>query len=374
MAVIFINGLNAKAGGGKSILNNYLSLLAKTATNNFYYVLVPKKQEYLKYENNNIKVVEISKLFQSNLAYPFVYSYLLQKLIKKYKIEIVFNLADIPIKTYVKQVFLFDWAFASYPDSIVWDRMDFKSKIVRKSKLFFFKKYLPYVSKFLTQTENIKRRMESLYSISGIEVIPNAVSLENLAVKEYKNFNLPVGIKLLYLTHYYPHKNIEVFLELAKLIKEKNMNFIIVTTIDAVQHPNAKRFLDLVKTQGLDKIIYNIGAVTMPDVPSLYNQCDGLLMPTLLESFSGTYVEAMYHKIPIFTSNIDFATGVCLNGAVYFDPLNPQDILNKIVEVFNNNEQRELLISNAQNVLGSLPNWYQTFNLYNTCIEKSLSN
>ena len=30
-------------------------------------------------------------------------------------------------------------------------------------------------------------------------------------------------------------------------------------------------------------------------------------MPTLLESFSGTYVESMYFEKPILTSDLDFA-------------------------------------------------------------------
>jgi len=65
-------------------------------------------------------------------------------------------------------------------------------------------------------------------------------------------------------------------------------------------------------------------------VPSLYAQSDALLMPTLLESFSGTYVEAMFHKIVILTSKLDFAEDVCGESAFYFDPTSPEDILASI--------------------------------------------
>jgi hypothetical protein len=51
----------------------------------------------------------------------------------------------------------------------------------------------------------------------------------------------------------------------------------------------------------------------MSDVPKWYKATQALLLPTLLESFSGTYIEAMHFERPIFTSNLDFAKEVCEN-------------------------------------------------------------
>ena len=51
-----------------------------------------------------------------------------------------------------------------------------------------------------------------------------------------------------------------------------------------------------------------------------------MILPTLLESFSATYIEAMFHGKTILTSDLDFARDVCGEAAFYFDPLNPQSI------------------------------------------------
>lgn len=373
MANIFINGLNAKAGGGKSIFNNYLALLSQTKLSNKYFVFTPNIADYIKYENKNIVLIDIPNILKKTLMYPYVYSIYLNHLLKNYNTDVVFNLADIPIKTKIKQVFLFDWPYAVYPDSLVWEMMDLKSKLSRKTKLFFFKKYLKYIDLLLAQTKTMKKRLENIYRIENIQVVPNAVSLENLAKKSNHDFNLPSGIKLLYLTHYYPHKNLEIFISLAKKIKEENLPYKLVITIERGQHKAAKTLLDKIENLALTDIIINVGPVEMKHVPSLYEQCDGLLMPTLLESFSGTYVEAMYHKIPIFTSNIDFAYGVCGEAATYFDPFDANEILKKIHSLFSNENVKKEKIKTGTEILNSLPDWHKTFHMYNEAIELLLN-
>lgn len=369
MSNIFINGLNAKTGGGKSILSNYLFLLKESQLHSRYYVLTSKAEDYIKYENNNIKIVGISKLYQWIFSYPLVYSYLLPKLLKKLEIDTVFNLADIPIKTHIRQVFLFDWSYAIYPDSVVWDMMDYRSYIIRKIKLRYFRLFLKYVDIMIVQTETAKERIENLFDIRDIRLVPNAVSKENLNMKIHKEFNLPSGIKLLYLTHYYPHKNLEFFLPLAEEIRRRNLEFKIITTVNSEHHKLAKKFLGNIEALGLKSIIYNIGTVDMEYVPSLYSQCDGLLMPTLLESFSGAYVEAMYHRLPIFTSDLDFAHDVCKDGAVYFDPFDAKTLIDKLCVVFSDENIKNKLIMNSTQVLSKLPDWQSAFSMFNRILD-----
>ena len=111
----------------------------------------------------------------------------------------------------------------------------------------------------------------------------------------------------------------------------------------------------------------------MKDVPSLYRQCDGLLMPTLLESFSGTYVEAMFHNIPIFTSNFDFARDVCKDGAMYFDPFDVQDIIGQLNFIFCNDNEKNELLKRAKTVLSELPDWPKVIAILDNIIKSELN-
>lgn len=375
MYKIFINGMNSKTAGGKSILKNFLSLLSanQNQSKNKYFFLTPDYSEYSTYNSNYTEIIDIKNLYKKNILSPFTTIFILPNLINKLKIDLVFNLSDIPIPTKTKQIFLFDWSYAVYPESRVWNMMDLKSFLIRKAKLILFKKYIKYSELIIAQTETMKTRLESIYKLNNIVIIPNAVSLENLNAKEKFDFNLPKGIKLLYLSYYYPHKNIEIFLPLAQIIKEKNLDYKLILTIDESQHKNAKELLSKINKEKLDNIIINIGSVDMKHVPSLYSQCDGLLMPTLLESFGLTYLEAMFHNLPIFTSNFDFAKDVCQESGTYFDPFNENDILNSIENVYLNDTIRDEKIKEGKEILNNFLTWEEVVIEYEKLINGVLN-
>ncbi len=373
MAVVFINGLSAKAGGGKSILNNYLSLLSQKSLEHSYIVLTPDKKDYIKYENNEINIIQLPQILNLSFIQVIVYSYIVNKILIKNKVDLVLNLADIPIRTSCKQIFLFDWAYAVYPESTVWKLMTLREWFHRKTKILLFKKYKKFINLILAQTETIKDRLIKIYDFKSVKILPNAVSIDNLVNDYFKEFNLPDGVRLLYLTHYYSHKNIEIFIELAKEIRLKNLNYKLIVTLEVEQNKKVTTFFDKVKKEGLESIIINVGSVQMKDVPSLYRQCDGLLMPTLLESFSGTYVEAMFHNIPIFTSNFDFARDVCKDGAMYFDPFDVQDIIGQLNLIFCNDSEKNELLKRAKTVLNELPDWPKVISILDNIIKSELN-
>ncbi|MFD2532963.1 glycosyltransferase [Gracilimonas halophila] len=373
MANILINGLNAKSGGGKSILVNYLSILSKKNKTDKYFVLTPSNVDYSQFENHFIEIIQLNKLYSNLVIYPIVYTWVLPRLLRHQNIDVVLNLADIPIKTTVKQIFLFDWPYAVYPDSQVWDLMNIKSKIIRRSKLFLFKAYSGYVDIFISQTRTIKERLSNIYGFDNITIIPNGVSEDNIDGGVYNDFNLPMGDKLLYLTYYYPHKNLEVLLPLAVRIKKHNLPYKIITTIDSTQGKGAKYFLDEISKKRLEDVIINIGSVEMKHVSSLYKQCDGLLMPTLLETYGLPYVEAMYNDVAILTSDLDFARDVCGNAAEYFIPTNSKSIFDSIEKVFNDKNLKKKLVSNGNKKIKKLPTWNDTVYEYSKIIDRFIS-
>ncbi len=368
---IFINGLKSKIGGGKSILNNYLTLLKRSNPKNNFIVLTPNRNEYKKYFSDFIEIIDIKNLYKSNVLFPLLYYFVIPKLLKDYSIDAILNFGDIVIPANIPQVYLFDWAYAVYPNSIAWKRMNLGDCLIRKIKLFVFKKNIKYATVVIAQTKTAKDRLESIYGLDNIKIVPNTVSLENISGGEFFNFNLPKDkIKLYYLTYYYSHKNLEIFLPLARKIKELSLPYCIVTTIAPTQHKKAEKFLNNIKNERLDDIILNIGPVAMTNVPSLYFQCNALLMPTLLESFSGTYVEAMYHQKTILTSNLDFAHDVCGEAAFYFDPLDINSILSSIKFAFKDNNMRIRKIEEGKNKLSQLLTWKQAFDKYQELLEK----
>jgi glycosyltransferase involved in cell wall biosynthesis len=72
----------------------------------------------------------------------------------------------------------------------------------------------------------------------------------------------------------------------------------------------------------------------------------------------------MHHSIPIFTSDIDFATDVCGDAAFYFNPLSADLILETICYAFADNSKISEKVSKGKNQLKNQLNWEQVFEKY----------
>lgn len=364
MSHILVNGISSKTAGGKSILLNFLNTIENRDLEHEFTIIVDSSKKNLKFKNKKIKIKSLGKFFEIQILLPFTNNYLLPKLIRKLNIDLVFNLSDLPIPTKTKQILLFDWPYAVYPNSKAWKLGGLWERIRRKVKIYLFKKNLNYIDLIIAQTNTIKLRLERIYGLKNISCISNAVSLENINSNRYYDKKLGGGFKFLCLSYYYPHKNLEIFLELAEKILLEKKNWKIITTISLDHGIGAKKFLKNIQEKKLSKVLVNIGPVSMNEVPSLYKQCDAFLLPTLLESFSGTYVEAMFHKKPIFTSNYDFAKDVCKNGAIYFDPNEPNEIFNVLDDVISNKKKLEELVNTASRNLKKMDNWEDVLDKY----------
>lgn len=84
------------------------------------------------------------------------------------------------------------------------------------------------------------------------------------------------------------------------------------------------------------KHIVNLGLQKIEDCPKIYADSSAMILPTLIETFSASYPEAMKMKCPILPSDLDFARDICKDAALYFDPFDAKDIVNKIVELMDN--------------------------------------
>lgn len=362
MPNILINGVKSKTGGGKSIFQTYLKMAREEDSDRKYFVLTPNFEEYSEFGNEKMTIIDIPDLAKSNLLFPLLYFYYFPKLIKEFNIDAILNYGDIVIPGSTPQLYNFDWPHAAYPYGLGWNAQSIQDKAISHVKLIMFKKFLSSASIIMAQTEVMSERLRTLYHLNNVEIVPNAVSLDNFKTREDRMFNLPAGYEnLLYLTFYYPHKNIEVFIEIARIIKARSLPFKLITTLAPEHHPMAAKFLHDIKAQELDSIICNIGPVPMTHIASLYEQCSGLLMPTLLESFSGSYVEAMFHRRPIFTSNMEFARGVCGDAAYYFDPMNAAEIVDILVGAYSDKAGVDAMVARGSAQLSTMWDWERVF-------------
>jgi glycosyltransferase involved in cell wall biosynthesis len=239
------------------------------------------------------------------------------------------------------------------PDSVAYDRLPllkrWKMKLHGRYKSYYLKKDADY---FVMETEDAKQKLSQVIGIEKdkIFVVGNTYSTV-FDDKSYLDDNNKFYIKLppkqddefrlMYIAHNHINKNLKVITDLLPLLEEQNIKFVL--TLDE------ESFKNLFPKQ-IDRII-NLGPVSQKSCPSVYQQCDALFAPTLLETFSAAYPEAMKMKKPILTSNYSFAKDVCQDAALYFDPLNPVDIAQKIKQLIADKTLQKEIIEKGDNRL-----------------------
>lgn len=339
---VFINAATLKVGGGKSVAINFLkelALILEARQTDSVVAVVPNYKEYLSISSPFIRFIPVPSWFQNPIMRFLIMDFWIMKHLKTSDANIIYSMGNIAIpEKKIPQVLLFHNPHMIYPESAIWNLMNWKDAIYNSISVYLFKKRLKYADLVLVQTETAGNRLEKYFGIKNFIITPNAISLqpkvENLIPHNFSpNPNL---IYLLCLSHYYPHKNLEVFIDLGKKIKEQNLPFRIIITLNAKQHPGANQLLRKIEKEGLNDVLLNAGAIKMDNVPQWYNSTQALILPTLLESFSGTYIEAMYYERPVFTSNLDFATEVCGEAAYYFNPMDADNMLEVLKNAFDN--------------------------------------
>jgi len=162
--------------------------------------------------------------------------------------------------------------------------------------------------------------------------------------------------RLLTFSAYYPHKNIEIIPSVAAELARRGLgeDFEFVTTIRP-DEPALARINARARQLGVAQMINNIGPIEIIDGPRLYRSCDAAFMPTLLETFSATYPEAMAMALPIITTDLDFARGVCGDAAVYYRAKDARAAADAIGRVYGTRELRDQLVAAGKHRLVKFP-------------------
>lgn len=157
--------------------------------------------------------------------------------------------------------------------------------------------------------------------------------------------NLPANnCNILFLTANYPHKNMQILPEVITILKEKmkwkEFKFIITLNKN-----------DLNFSEEINDSIEYLGNVELEKIPLLYKHSHIVFIPTLLEVFSATYLEAMIMKKPIVASDLGFSRDICGDAALFCDPVNAQHYAEAIIQIRNDVDLRMDLIKKGSNNL-----------------------
>lgn len=341
---------NLRAAGGLSVGKNVIASLAQVADEHEYLLFLPKGVAYEAIEKPNRAICEYFSRKYGALGQMWFERVTMPRLIREFRADVVWGLGNFGLKRPGgKQAILIHKPHYIYGREFqrqeLW-RYSLQNELGRQR----LRRSLPLTQLVFCQTRTACDRFRQTYGYTGrTALMPNAVSKLSLAGDATQRpvvFDQLGGrFVLLCLTKYYAHKNLEVLTDLFLQHGAALDDVAILLTIDASQHPRAGRLIARLDDPRLRGRLINVGPIDQSELAGYYSHCDGLILPTLLESFSGTYLEAMQFRRPILTSDLDFARDVCGPAAMYFDPGNPASIRDAILALKASTQTREALIA-----------------------------
>lgn len=359
---ILANAITNRVAGSLTVGINFVRSYREGGFEHDLVVYAPAGCGYEELAGDRVTIRIAPKLVHAGWARIWVDRVWLPRVLAREKPDVLFAMGSIAYPTRTPQVVLYHWPYAAHPEREVWERMGLRDALNRRFRRWLFARRARHATRFAAQTETARGRLERFFGLHNVEVVPNAVSMpadrtDAPAAVLPEGARAPGRRALLCLSRYYPHKNLEILLPLARRIRETGAPFVVWLSVSRDEDPAAARLLDAIAREGLGDVLINLGTVPMDQVPALYEASSGLLLPTLLESFSGTYVESMYFGRPVFTSDRDFARDVCGNVAWYFDPHDAGDILAILEQAFADPAEREARVEAGRRRCKGFPGW-----------------
>lgn len=252
---------------------------------------------------------------------------------KNYKNAILINFTGLGSLFYKKTICtVHDISFLRHPE---W---------FSKSYYYLYKILTPITVrrayKVLTVSEFSKNELIDVFGTpaSKIEVIYNAAA-DNLVAGKQEIGNDKKY--LLTVSSIEPRKNFKRLIKAFNMLNNSDYILYIVGKKDKV-------FGNVGFDELNDENIVFTGYITDNELAKYYSEATAFVYASLYEGFGIPNLEAMKNGCPVLASDIPPHREVCGDAAIYFNPLDVDDMVKKISYVIENKEVRSGLVANGK--------------------------
>lgn len=268
------------------------------------------------------------------------------KVINEYKIDLFFSpyykfpvFAKIPIVTSILDVMYL----------VLDNYKNFKSFYIKN----FIKLTYNKVKKVITSSYYSKNSLIKILNLpeEKIEVIYLAVDdkFRPQSSQKINEIKQKYGIYrkyLLYVGNSKPHKNLNRLIEAYSLLPEKIKKEyqLVLVGVSKLQNVLNKALLYSNKFKTFNWELLTLSFVPDEDLPALYSGAEIFIFPSLYEGFGLPPLEAMACGCAVVASSVSSVPEVLRESVLYFDPLNIEDIKDKImIAIFNKDLKGSLI-------------------------------
>lgn len=334
--------LGDKSGGNETYYRNFIDTINKFLDKDDEVILLLANKEEA--EKINKKQIENIKTIVFKNKNPLIrYLYEIPTLVKKYNIDVLHTQYYAPLVKNCKLVVtIHDISYEHFPDYFS------KVELIRNRLWIWYSSKI--ANAILTVSEYSKKDISNRYSINQ-----NKIFVTHLAASEiYKKVDIKLveetkekfeinGDYLLTVGNLQPRKNMIRLINSYVELKTNNQNFNLKLVIVGKKAWKSDKIFERVNSANLNNEIILTDYVSNEELVSLYNGAQIFIYPSIFEGFGLPVIEAMACGTPVITSNVSSLPEVAGDSALLINPYDYNDITNKIIELYRNNELIENL-------------------------------
>lgn len=243
---------------------------------------------------------------------------------------------------------------------------NFLQKLYLIFSLFMQRKYLKCANFFLFQTEFSRQAFLRKTSLpkKNTFVVPNAFD----TLFSNNEDNLPINtslIKILAPSIGYSHKALDLLPKLSSFLSKLGVSHKFIVTEDQ-KSPMGTKIKNECHRWGAKNEFDLIGHLNYLDLVRCYKECHAVVLPSVLETFSATILEAFVSRRCLIINDQPFNREVAGNGALYFNIDDLEKSASKIKLFFDDGKKQQEKISSG---LKQLQNFFDHKNRFLKILE-----
>lgn len=238
------------------------------------------------------------------------------------------------------EVMRFANAWVTNPNKFAWNSLSFSGKIKMYLYCLNQRLMLRKAKYIITQSETVKQGLLKITKLNDerINVVPNVLPETFLSFPINKEIDSD-WIDIVSVAAPNPHKNIEIIIDVLNVLRDKynisNVRFHLTLPEDTLIY---KKIYNRAQNYNLLGNIVNHGRCTQKELAEIYCKCSICFLPTLLETFSASSLEAMFFNLNIVASDFLFNREIIDDSGLYFEPMNAVDAADKIYSLIDNKD------------------------------------
>ena len=241
------------------------------------------------------------------------------------------------------EVMRFTNPWVTHPNKYSWAVLPVLERLKKRLYCWNQRRMMRKAKFFVTQTETTKQGIVRITGTApeNVKVVQNVLPQIFKGLPKTPKPQDGQWVDIACVGAPVPHKNFDILPDVLKELKALGIENVRFRVTIPSSDPLWPKFQSELKQCGLEGRIVSQGRCSQIELAEMYRQCQLCFLPTLLEVFSASTLEAMNFRLPVVATDFDFNREVMADSCLYYEPMNAREAAAQIKRYVDSEELRE---------------------------------